>query len=87
LDVDLVSNPDLLARRKDLAAKAAVWYWTTNNIGPVADRGDFRGVCRLINRGENPPQGPIPDLVPDPCHGPPFASRMRAGLSPAASSE
>jgi predicted chitinase len=59
LGVDLVSNPDLLARRKDLAAKAAVWYWTTNDIGPVADRGDFRGVCSLINRGENPPQGPI----------------------------
>jgi len=59
LGVDLVSNPDLLSERKDLAARAAVWFWTTNNIGPVADRGDFRGVCSLINRGENPPQGPI----------------------------
>jgi predicted chitinase len=59
LGVNLVSNPELLATRKDLAARAAVWFWTTNNIGPVADRGDFKGVCSLINRGENPPKGPI----------------------------
>jgi predicted chitinase len=59
LGVDLVSNPDLLVKRKDLAARAAVWYWTVNEIGPVADRGDFKGVCSLINRGENPPRGPI----------------------------
>ena len=59
LGVDLVSNPDLLIQRKDLAAKAAVWYWTVNEIGPVADAGDFKGVCSLINRGENPPRGPI----------------------------
>jgi predicted chitinase len=59
LGVDLVSNPDLLAKRKDLAARAAVWYWTVNKIGPVADRGDFKGVCSLIQRGETPPRGPI----------------------------
>ncbi len=59
LGVDLVSNPEILAKRKDLAARAAVWFWTTNDIGPVADRGDFKGVCSLINRGENPPRGPI----------------------------
>jgi predicted chitinase len=39
LGVDLVSNHDLLIQRKDLAAKAAVWYWTVNEIGPVADAG------------------------------------------------
>ncbi|MCA1717137.1 MAG: hypothetical protein LC781_09950 [Actinobacteria bacterium] len=59
LGVDLVSNPDLLAQRKDLAARAAVWYWNMRDCGPVADRGDFEGVCSLINRGELVPQGPI----------------------------
>jgi predicted chitinase len=59
LGVDLARNPDLLARRKDLAARAAVWFWTTNNIGPVADQGNFEGVCSLINRGELVPRGPI----------------------------
>ena len=59
LGVDLVSNPDLLARRKDLAARAAVWYWNMRGCGPVADRGDFEGVCSLINRGELVPRGRI----------------------------
>lgn len=59
LGVDLVSNPDQLIERKDLAAKAAVWYWTVNEIGPVADGGNFKGVCSLINRGELVPRGPI----------------------------
>jgi len=59
LGVDLVSNPDLLAQDKALAAKAAVWYWNMRGCGPVADQEDFVGVCSLINRGENPPQGPI----------------------------
>jgi predicted chitinase len=59
LGVDLVSNPDLLAQDKKLAAKAAVWYWNMRDCGPVADRGDFEGVCSLINRGELVPQGPI----------------------------
>jgi predicted chitinase len=48
LGVGLVSNPDLLIQRKDLAAKAAVWYWSVNEIGPVADAGNFKGPgCRL----------------------------------------
>ena len=59
LGVDLVSNPDLLVQRKDLAARAAVWYWTVNKIGSVADGGNFEGVCSLINRGELVPKGPI----------------------------
>jgi predicted chitinase len=59
LGVDLVSNPDLLAKRRDIAARAAVWYWTTNNMGPVADLENFAGVCSLINRGELVPQRQI----------------------------
>ena len=42
-----------------ISAKAATWYWTQNNINAYADRGDFRGVCSLINRGEAVPTGPI----------------------------
>ncbi len=59
LGVDLESNPDLLAQRKDLAARAAVWYWNMRDCGPVADQEDFVGVCSLINRGELVPQDPI----------------------------
>lgn len=52
LGVDLVKNPDLLATRKDLAAKAAVWFWTENGLNAYADRGDFRNVCSIINTGQ-----------------------------------
>ena len=59
LGVDLVKNPDLLSERKDLAARAATWFWETNNINKYADAGDFEAVCSLINRGEVRPKGPI----------------------------
>ena len=59
LGVDLVSNPDLLAQDKDLAAKAAVWYWNDVGCGPYAEQEDFEAVCSLINRGEAMPLGPI----------------------------
>jgi hypothetical protein len=57
--VDLVSSPDLLAQDKNLAAKAAVWYWNDVGCGPYADQEDFEAVCSLINRGEAVPTGPI----------------------------
>lgn len=59
LGVDLVKNPDLLATNKGLAARAAVWYWDEHGLNPIADRGTFRPVASLINRGEAVPRGPI----------------------------
>lgn len=63
LGVDLVSNPDLLVQRKVLAARAAVWFWTTNNCGHYADQEDFEAVCSLINRGEVRPQTPMDPII------------------------
>jgi putative chitinase len=50
LDVDLVSNPDLLEQPK-LAAKAAMWFWTQHDLNSYADRGNFRAVASIINTG------------------------------------
>lgn len=55
----LVNEPNLLATDKELAAKTAVWYWTSRHCGPYADREDFEAVCSLINRGQARPTGPI----------------------------
>ncbi len=55
----LVNEPHLLANDKELAAKTAVWYWTSRDCGTYADLGDFEAVCSLINRGEVRPTGPI----------------------------
>jgi predicted chitinase len=51
IGVDLVNNPDLLKDDKEVAARAAVWYWNSRNCSAYADRGDFGAVCELINRG------------------------------------
>jgi predicted chitinase len=51
LGEDLVADPTLLEEDKDLAARAAVWYWNSRGCSAYADRGDFGAVCELINRG------------------------------------
>ena len=51
LGVDLAADPSLLEEDKDLAARAAVWYWNSRGCSDYADRGDFGAVCELINRG------------------------------------
>ena len=40
----LVNEPHLLAHDKELAAKTAVWYWTSRDCGRYAEEGDFEGV-------------------------------------------
>lgn len=55
LGVDLVKNPDLLAKNKDLAARAAVWFWTTNGINRYADEGNFWAVSGIVNTGSPNP--------------------------------
>ena len=52
IGVDLVNNPDLLKYDKEVAARAAVWYWNSRNCSAYADRGDFGAVCELMNRGQ-----------------------------------
>lgn len=59
VDDRLVNEPHLLANDKELAAKTAVWYWTSRDCGRYADQGNFEAVCSLINRGEVVPTGPI----------------------------
>lgn len=55
----LVNEPQLLATDKELAAKTAVWYWTSRDCGTHADLEDFEAACSLVNRGEVRPTGPI----------------------------
>lgn len=50
LEVDLVSNPDLLTR-PELAAKAATWFWSQHNLNSYADRGEFNKACAIISTG------------------------------------
>lgn len=48
LGFDYLSNPDLLLQPWH-AAMTAGWFWTTNNIGPAARRGDMDTVTLKVN--------------------------------------
>lgn len=48
LGFDYLSNPDLLLQPKH-AALTAGWFWTKNNIGPAARRGDMDTVTLKVN--------------------------------------
>lgn len=52
IGVDLVNNPEL-AEKPDVAMKVALAYWNNNNLNAKADRGDIRGITKVINGGYN----------------------------------
>lgn len=33
------------------AARSAAWFWSVNKLNAYADKGDFDGVCDVVNRG------------------------------------
>lgn len=50
LGLDLVGNPEQV-EEPVVGARAAGWFWKTNNIGRYANAGDFDGVADMINQG------------------------------------
>lgn len=46
----LLHHPEIL-ELPGAAARSAGWYWWHAHCNPVADAGDFDGVCDIINRG------------------------------------
>ena len=48
LGVDYVANPDLLLQPEH-AALTAGWFWDRNNCNVPADKGDMRGVTKIVN--------------------------------------
>lgn len=52
LGIDLVKNPDKLLD-PEIGARAAIWFWRSNNCNRFADANDIRGLTRAINGGYN----------------------------------
>src|SRR5215207_2362426 len=53
LGVDLGKDPDKLANDKNLAARAAIWFWEKGNvtgesINRYANQGNLKAVCSII---------------------------------------
>lgn len=51
LGLDLIHHPTAIAMLPMQAARSAAWFWQRHDLNDWADKGDFDGVCDLINRG------------------------------------
>lgn len=52
LGLDLVNHPEL-ASRPENAGRVAAWFWNSRGLNAKADAGDFAGITRSINGGQN----------------------------------
>ncbi|MCQ4165128.1 glycoside hydrolase family 19 protein [Tahibacter harae] len=52
LGLDLAAQPELLELEAP-AARSAGWFWRIHGMAALADAGDFAGIVRRINGGNN----------------------------------
>lgn len=52
-DIDVVSNPSLVAEDPLVGSLAAAWFWKTNRCDVHADKQNFNKVREIINGGTN----------------------------------
>lgn len=50
--IDCVQFPDLLEQPAE-ACRAAAWFWKSNGLNELADKGDFHRITKIINGGYN----------------------------------
>jgi predicted chitinase len=51
LGIDVVKNPELLAEI-DVAVESACVFWRDHDLNSYADKGDFRSLSGIVNRGK-----------------------------------
>ncbi len=52
LDMDLISDPDLVSRDLTVALECAAAFWDKNKINDAADRNDIVEVTKIVNGGD-----------------------------------
>lgn len=52
LNLDLISQPELL-EQPEWAASSAAWFWFTRGLNTLADEGKFDKITQRINGGQN----------------------------------
>ena len=52
LGLDLIDYPELLERPQH-AAMSAAWFWASNGLNSLADKGDLTKITQRINGGQN----------------------------------
>lgn len=53
IGIDLIEEPDRLAKDPEVAVAAAGWYWQSRKLNFYADKDDVRKITKLINGGYN----------------------------------
>lgn len=53
LELDLLSNPDLIANDPVVNIKVACWFWSKNNLNSLADKDNVTAITKKINGGIN----------------------------------
>jgi putative chitinase len=53
LNIDLMSNPDLILSNPEVCVKTACWFWNKNNLNELADKDDIKSITKRINGGYN----------------------------------
>ncbi|PVZ71763.1 glycoside hydrolase family 19 protein [Pelagibaculum spongiae] len=51
--IDVISDPDLIAKEIPLSVATATWYWDHCQLNQLADKDDLREITRHINGGDN----------------------------------
>ncbi|MBA2736347.1 MAG: hypothetical protein H0U50_06100 [Pyrinomonadaceae bacterium] len=51
LGINVIKNPELLAQI-EIAVESACIFWRDNNLNAYADRGEFRQLSGIVNRGD-----------------------------------
>lgn len=51
-DLRLLQHPEIL-EEPAYAAASAGWFWHSRRLNNLADRGDFKGITKVINGGYN----------------------------------
>lgn len=52
LGIDVVKNPELLRENIDIAVESACIFWRDHGLNAYADRGDFKKLSGIVNRGD-----------------------------------
>lgn len=50
---ETVKSPDLITSNVDYMVRSATWFWTRNNLNPLADESDIIKITKRINGGTN----------------------------------
>lgn len=52
LGIDVVKNPEILRENIDVAVESACIFWERNNLNKYADKGLFKQLSGIVNRGD-----------------------------------